>query len=122
MPLPIPDITPLNPPLGLIPPFPKGIAPITETAKYSPIRGAMIGLAKAAKSADGVTGTGTLDVLRYGRVLRARQLVGVRGSGPAFDGLYYVESVTHNIKRGEYKQNFTLGRNGLLSTVSSVPA
>jgi hypothetical protein len=48
--------------------------------------------------------------------------VGVRGAGPAFDGLFYVRSVTHNIKRGEYKQSFTLGRNGLLSTLSSVPA
>jgi hypothetical protein len=120
--IPIPDITPLNPPLGLIAPLPKNIQPITETAKYSPIRGALIGLAKAAKSADGVSGSGTLDVLRYGRVLKARKLVGVRGAGPAFDGLYYVQSVTHSIKRGEYKQNFTLGRNGLLSTVSTVPA
>jgi hypothetical protein len=121
IPIPIPDITPLNPPLGLIPPLPKGIEPITDTAKYSPIRGAMIGLAKAAKSADGVTGTGSLDVLRYGRVLKARGLVGVRGAGAAFDGLHYVNSVTHNLKRGEYKQNFTLGRNGLLSTVPTVP-
>jgi len=120
--IPIPDITPLNPPLGLIAPLPKHVQPITETAKYSPIRGALIGLAKAAKSADGVSGSGTLDVLRYGRVLKARKLVGVRGAGPAFDGLYYVQSVTHSIKRGEYKQNFTLGRNGLLSTVSTVPA
>ena len=122
IPIPIPDITPLNPPLGLVPPLPKNIDPITDTAKYSPIRGAMIGLAKAAKSADGVSGTGTLDVLRYGRVLKARSLVGVRGAGAAFDGLHYVNSVTHNLKRGEYKQSFTLGRNGLLSTVSTVPA
>jgi hypothetical protein len=120
--IPIPDITPLNPPLGLIAPLPKHVQPITETAKYSPIRGALIGLAKAAKSADGVSGSGTLDVLRYGRVLKARKLVGVRGAGPAFDGLYYVQSVTHSIKRGEYQQSFTLGRNGLLSTVSTVPA
>jgi hypothetical protein len=122
IPIPIPDITPLNPPLGAIPPIPKDIYVIDETAKYSPIRGALIGMAKAAKSSDVVSGTGTLDVLRYGNVLKARRLVGVRGTGPAFDGLYYVRSVTHNIKRGEYKQNFTLGRNGLLSTVSSVPA
>jgi len=81
IPIPIPDITPLNPPLGLIPPMPKNIEPITDTAKYSPIRGAMIGLAKAAKSADGVTANGSLDVLRYGRVLKARKLVGVRGAG-----------------------------------------
>jgi len=40
--------------------------------------------------------------------------------GPAFDGLYYVKGVTHKIKRGEYKQDFTLTRNGLVSTVSSV--
>ena len=39
------------------------------------------GLAEAARSADAVTGTGTLDVVRYGRVLKARQLVGVRGAG-----------------------------------------
>jgi hypothetical protein len=121
IPIPIPDITPLNPPLGLIPPIPKNIDPITDTAKYSPIRGAMIGLAKAAQSADGVSGTGSLDVLRYGRALKARSLVGVRGAGAAFDGLYYVNSVTHHLKRGEYKQNFTLGRNGLLSTLPTVP-
>ena len=54
-------------------------------------------------------------MLRYGRVLKARQLVGVRGAGMAFDGLYYVKSVTHTIKRGEYKQSFTLTRNGLVS-------
>ena len=41
----------------------------------------MIGLAKAAQSSDVITGSGTLDVLRYGRVLKARQLVGVRGAG-----------------------------------------
>ena len=122
IPIPIPDITPLNPPLGVIPPLPKDVRPITETAKYTPLRGALIGLAKAAKSADGVSGSGTLDVLRYGRVLKARKLVGVRGAGPAFDGLYYVKGVTHTIKRGEYKQNFTLGRNGLVSTVPTVPA
>lgn len=120
IPIPVPDITPLSPPLGAIPPIPKGLEQITETAKYSPIRGALIGLAKAAQSADGVTANGSLDVLRYGRLLRARKLVGVRGAGPAYNGLYYVESVTHNIKRGEYKQSFTLSRNGLVSTVQKV--
>ena len=42
-------------------------------------------------------------------------LVGVRGAGLTYDGLYYVESVTHNIKRGEYKQSFTLSRDGVVS-------
>ena len=122
IPIPVPDITPLNPPLGLIPPIPKGIKPIWGMAKYTPVQAALIGLAKAAKSSDAVKGTGSLDVLRYGRVLRARKLVGVRGVGTAFEGLYYVSSVTHKIKRGEYKQDFSLTRNGLISTLAKVPA
>jgi hypothetical protein len=60
-------------------------------------------------------------VLRYGGLLKPRRLVGVRGAGLAFDGLYYITSVTHSIKIGEYKQSFTLARNGLVSTVPTVP-
>jgi len=67
-----------------------------------------------------VTGTGTLDVARYGRVLQSRKLVGVRGAGRAYDGVYYVKSVTHNLKRGEYKQSFTLAREGLMPLQSTV--
>ncbi len=122
IPIPIPDITPLNPPLGAVPPLPPKIKFLNDTAKQSPLSAVLTGLAYASQHADAVSGTGTLNVVRYGRVLKARQLVGVRGAGAAFDGLYYVKNVTHNIKRGEYKQNFTLVRNGLLSTVSRVPA
>jgi hypothetical protein len=122
IPIPVPDITPLSPPLGLIPPLPKHVDFITGTAKLSPIQAALIGLAKAARSSDAVFGQGTLNVLRYGRILKARELVGVRGAGMAFDGLYYVKSVTHNIKQGEYKQSFSLARNGLISTLPKVPA
>jgi hypothetical protein len=122
IPIPIPDITPLNPPLGLIPPIPKSIIPLSGTAKLSPIQAALIGLAKAAKTSDAVDAKGSLDVVRYGRVLKARRLVGVRGVGTAFNGLYYVKSVTHKIKRGEYKQDFVLSRNGLVSTLPRVPA
>ena len=60
--------------------------------------------------------------MRYGQLLKARRLVGLRGVGEAFDGLYYVKSVTSTIKRGEFKQNFTLTRNGLISTFSTIPA
>ena len=81
----------------------------------------MQGMAYASRHSDAVTGQGSLNVTRYGRVLKARQLVGVRGAGDAFDGLYYVKSVRHDIERGEYKQNFSLARNGLLSTTSRVP-
>jgi hypothetical protein len=122
IPIPIPDISLLNPPLGLVPPIPHEIVPIPETAKMSPMAAVALGLAEAATSSDAVTATGSLDVLRYGRILKSRRLVGVRGAGMAFDGLYYVKSVSHNIQRGQYKQNFTLSRNGLISTVPRVPA
>ena len=123
-PIPIPPITPLNPPLGLIPPIPTSLGdlkPVSDNlAKRSIPEAIMIGLAKASTWAEAVTGEGSLDVMRYGRILKARQLVGVRGAGPAFDGVHYVTGVTHQIRPGEYKQSFSLSRNGLLSTVPSV--
>jgi hypothetical protein len=67
-----------------------------------------------------VTANGSLDVLRYNGILRPRMLVGVRGAGIAYDGMYYVDSVTHNIKPGEYKQSFTLSRDGLISNTPRV--
>ncbi len=126
IPIPLPPITPLNPPLGAIPPLPTNLippdlTPFGDDLSKRPIPQAiMMGLARAAQNAEAVSCEGSLDVARYRNVLQARQLVGVRGAGPAFDGLYYVKSVTHKIKRGEYKQDFTLTRNGLVSTVSTV--
>lgn len=122
IPIPIPSITPLSPPLALVPPIPTNFYALSGASALGPIRAAAIALAQAAKSSDSVTGTGTLNVQRYGRLLKARQLVGVRGAGTAYDGLYYVSSVKHTIQRGEYKQDFTLVRNGLVSNVQKVPA
>jgi hypothetical protein len=126
VPIPIPPITPLNPPLGAIPPLPVNLLPpdlkpFRNDASKMPIPQAiMLGLAESARNAEAVTCQGSLDVTRYGGILSARKLVGVRGAGLAFDGLYYVKRVTHKIKRGEYKQDFTLTRNGLVSTVPTV--
>jgi hypothetical protein len=123
IPLPVPDVSLANPPLGLIPPMPKALKLMKDTAKLSPIAALSKGLAAAARSsADAVTGDGSLDVLRYGHVLKARQLVGVRGAGLSFDGLYYVKKVSSTLKAGEFKQNFSLARNGLVSTQPLVPA
>lgn len=120
-PVSLPDITPLNPPLGLIAPPAKRKRYVRESAKLSMPAAILLGLAKASLSADVVTGTGSLDVLRYGRVLKPRTLVGVRGAGRAFDGLYFVQGVQHRLRRGEFKQAFTLVRNGLISTLPVVP-
>jgi hypothetical protein len=121
-PIPVPPLNPLQPPLGATGLIPTKIETLKETAKMSPMKAIMTGLAVASASSEAVRGTGTLDVLRYGRLLKARGLVGVRGAGDAFDGLYFVKTVSHSIKRGEYKQNFTLTRNGLVSLTPRVPA
>ena len=59
-----------------------------------------------------VTATGELDALRYQALLKPRGLVGLRGVGLSYDGFYYVKSVTHVIQQGEYRQRFTLTREG----------
>jgi hypothetical protein len=121
IPIPIPPLNPLQPPLGAIPAPITNVTLLKDTAKLSPMRALGRGLAEASRSADAVSANGSLDVLRYGRVLKARQLVGVRGAGVAFDGLYFVQSVTSTISRGEFKQRFQLTRNGLVSITPRVP-
>lgn len=75
----------------------------------------------ADQSADRVLiANGELNSLQYGDLLRARGLVGVRGVGYQHDGFFYVKSVTHSIKKGEYKQKFTLTREGLGSLTPAV--
>jgi hypothetical protein len=65
--------------------------------------------------------SGQLDAARYEAILQPRGLVGLRGAGYSYDGLYYVQSVTHNIRKGAYTQNFTLTREGLGSITPVVP-
>ncbi len=122
IPIPIPNLNPLQPPLGALPAPIANIKMLKDTAKMNPMQAILKGLNEAKKSQDAVSGNGSLDVLRYGRMLKPRKLVGVRGVGIAYDGLYYVDSVTSTIKRGEFKQSFNLTRNGLISITPTVPA
>jgi hypothetical protein len=64
-----------------------------------------------------VTVTGDLDAMSYGGLLQVRGVVTLRGVGFNYDGLYYVKSVTHKISKGDYKQSFTITREGLGSTI-----
>ncbi len=121
IPIPIPNLNPLQPPLGVLPTPLANIKLMKDTAKLNPVQAIGRGVAEAAQSQDSVSAEGSLNVLRYGRILKARQLVGVRGAGLAYDGLYYVKSVTSTLKRGEFKQKFNLTRNGLISIVPRVP-
>jgi hypothetical protein len=105
-----------------------GLSPAPGDGNGPPERGGMTYLqawAKAQAMVDDaakevVTASGSLDALRYGHILQARGLVGLRGAGLTNDGLYYVKSVSHSIRRGEYKQRFTLTREGTGTTLPMV--
>jgi len=107
------------PPLALLPALPFDF-PNVRDSELKDIEGLNYAQAFARaqaetnKSMDNVlTVTGELDVARYGDILDARALVGLRGAGFMHDGMYYVKKVTHTISSaGEYKQNFTLTREG----------
>jgi hypothetical protein len=121
IPIPVPNLSILRPPLGAKLPIPWHLEQVEGAAKNNPAKAAQEILGILFNASDSITGSGTLDVLRYGQVLRSRMLVGVRGASVGYDGLYYVNSVTHNIKRGEYKQSFQLSRDGLVSLTPKVP-
>lgn len=120
--IPIPPVNIFQPPLGARPTLPLKMVMTHDTGGNSigmTMRQALGRMLKGSSNA--ITASGSLDVLRYGHVLRSKLLVGVRGAGLAYDGLYYVDSVTHKIKRGEYKQSFQLSRDGLISLTPKVP-
>jgi hypothetical protein len=132
IPIPLPDVSPLSPPLGRKQPIPLSYKRMNvnrrwdneysddSTTRLNAAEVASRGLARAAQAANVISGSGSLDVLRYGRLLRCRRLVYVRGAGEAYDGEYSVRSVTTTIKAGEVKQRFTLARNMQVSLLGKV--
>jgi hypothetical protein len=76
--------------------------------------------ARTDASVDALAADGEVDALRYGGMLQARGLVGLRGAGYSHDGFWYVKRVTHSIRRGAYTQRFSLAREGLGSTTPAV--
>jgi hypothetical protein len=119
--IPVPNISIIRPPMGARLTPPSKIEFANDGAAQSPPKAIQKILGMTFNASDAISAQGTLDVVRYGRVLRSRMLVGVRGAGLAYDGLYYVNSVTHKMKRGEYKQDFQLSRDGLISLTPKVP-
>lgn len=77
----------------------------------------------SSETSDVIQADGVVDAVRYGRALRARRLVDVRGAGQSYNGTYYVTQVVHDITRlptGDYKQRFTLRRDGRGATGTSI--
>jgi hypothetical protein len=122
VPIPIPPVTPFDPPMGLAVMPPPKLEFMSGIAKLNPAIALMKGFARVTETSDVVVGDGTIDVMRYGQPLRARSLVGVRGAGLAFDGMHYVDQATHRLKPGEYKESFVLKRNALVANTPVVPS
>lgn len=64
--------------------------------------------------------TGTIDNTRYNAVLKPYYAVDIRGLGMIYNGTYTVAEVRHILKPGEYRQTFTLHRDGLYPIVPAV--
>ncbi|HEY0172994.1 MAG TPA: hypothetical protein VGB98_18415 [Pyrinomonadaceae bacterium] len=113
MSIPIPALPSLRvPPLAASAGQARRTVRLSDTANRGPIQAALGALARATNAPDAVEGTGELDSIRYGGVLRARRLVGVRGAGFSYDGFYYVRRVTHRFTKEDYTQSFTISREG----------
>ncbi|HVK37175.1 MAG TPA: hypothetical protein VNA88_01485 [Candidatus Kapabacteria bacterium] len=115
MSIPIPSLPSLRiPPLSAAPASPRRTVILRDTANQSAATAATRSVAAATSSPDPVRGEGELDAVRYGAVLRARRIVGVRGAGATYDGNYYVRRVTHAIdaREGSYTQRFSISREG----------
>lgn len=118
VPLPMPSVSLLKPPLSARPLVPTKLK-LLETERFTAPQ-VLEALLMGGARAEPLTAQGTMDLTRYGSVLDARQLVGVRGAGLAHDGLWYVRQVTHTLGRGSWKQAFQLARDGLLPNVPVV--
>src|SRR6266581_884949 len=94
-----------------------------DTANLSFAQALLRLFTSSSETSDVVKVTGEVDAVRYGRALRARRLVDVRGAGQSYNGTYYVQQVVHEITRlptGSYKQSFTLTRDGRGASGTSI--
>jgi hypothetical protein len=120
VPIPIPNVDLLKPSLAQTQATTLKTQQLIPLSGEDPVKAALIALGKLMTTSEAITASGELDVIRYGQVFKIRQRAAVRGAGQYYDGEYYVKSVTHTIKRGQYKQSFTLTRGGVGSTISTV--
>ena len=119
--IPIPPLPSLKvPPLASSPASAVRRTIEREVANQNPLQAATAVVAAATSTGNAVSGDGEVDSVKYGHVLRARRLVGVRGAGLSYDGLYTVESVTHQLARGSYTQRFRISREGTGTTLPAV--
>ncbi|MFZ1425837.1 MAG: hypothetical protein WAS21_03595 [Geminicoccaceae bacterium] len=116
---PIPAVAPLSTefPMGLEPStlrvLPPAITRPVMRDSANPAEAILAARSLANRSARALKGTGTVDGLKFGRILRPGLPVAIRGAGRQHSGNYYVAKVTHRIERGRYEQRFEAWRNGV---------
>ncbi len=125
--IPIPSLPSLRiPPLSSSPTEARRTVLLRNSANQNPAQAAMNAVSTVTNAPEAVSADGELETIRYGNVLRARKLVGVRGIGLTYDGNYYVRRVTHVIDRtnsgraGNYTQRFKISKEGTGSLVPVV--
>jgi hypothetical protein len=124
-PLPVDIQVPTLPRLARTTPYPggplQGVRLLRDAEGFSLERATAQAQGRVNRAAAQVTqAQGELDVVRYGTVLRAGSLVGVRGGGASFDGVWAIDKVVHKLRRNEYRQSFSLSRDGTGATAPVV--
>lgn len=115
--------SPAREPLGRLDPaalLPSGVDP----ARVVVARNAATGVPEMTALCDGlfrqgawlVEGEGEIDAAAYEHVLRARELVTIKGIGETHSGVYYVCFVRHVLTCDGYSQFFRVKRDALLPT------
>ncbi|MBP6237640.1 MAG: hypothetical protein KA536_15930 [Saprospiraceae bacterium] len=122
IPVPIPSINPMKGMLTNVPVPPFKLQYGDSSASKTADESAKEILTKILNTDNKpVASSGNIDVLRYGKIIQSRTIIGVRGAGLYYDGFYYVDSVTHDIRPGSYKQTFSMSRDGLFPKTPLVP-
>lgn len=123
-PVPAPALASIQPPEGLEPTLTRAIPPpirrptgrdAANTAELFRQNQAIVD-----RSSRSITGSGSVDALKYGRMLRPGLPVLIRGAGRAQSGKWYVTSVSHSINRAAWTQSFRATRNALGLTGTDV--
>jgi hypothetical protein len=117
VPVPAPALAPLSPPEGLEPALMRVIPPRisrpTARDAANPAELFRQNQAIVDRSSRALSATGTVDAVKYGRVLRPGLPVLVRGAGRAYSGVWYVTRVSHSISTGAWTQRFSATRNAV---------
>lgn len=123
---PMPALAPaaLEPPMGLEPTLTRILPPPVARPAGTDAANATELLTNSQSIADrssrSVYGSGEVDGLKLGQVLRPGLPVAVRGAGREHSGYYYLTQVTHTLSADKYTQHFDAWRNAVGLTGAEV--